>query len=653
MARSLGLFAGVPAKAWSRSFSNDFGAGPERAGPLGVSDAGSGSLRAGAVAGLGLAFLDSPRPVPGQRARGGGWEPEPCPDGSRAVFHGWFDNLAEIAGQLGLAPGASVARVYGEAVARWGDAADSRIVGTYAAVVAGPDGLRLSRSPWSAPALFYANDDARAMAASALRALAAGGMERVLNRAALAAMVSFCTEWDDQTFYEGARMVPHGAVVHLRPGAARVVNWYDPQAIPEVRFSRDEDYVAAAREQLDAVIAATLPYARRPGIALSGGLDSAIVAAHVLRQLAPGQTLPSFTFTPHPDWDGSTPPGTFGDERAAVEAFAAMHPELRPHFPDDSDAGYDEAARQFAQAMDGFHRHLHLAAPYQGVWRAAREAGCDLLLTADWGNGNISSDAPWAPVEFLRTGEWEQLVALLRGKRGDTRPLWRRLLARAVLPQLPRPLRRAARRFVHGDASRVTADTRLARPEVMERYGVGPWAGTRLPIDYFESPRTRAENVLCQYEWARVDSGEALTAYEQVHGIRGRDITAYRPLIELCLGMPAGQFARDGVDRWLARRMGAGLMPEAQRTNNLYGRHHADWHVRMTPRRERMREDALRLAEHPWLGEWFDTERMLKLIDDWPAETTFDEAIAVPRRYALPLVLNAGDFVNWFEGRNA
>ena len=49
----------------------------------------------------------------------------------------------------------------------------------------------------------------------------------------------------------------------------------------------------------------------------------------------------------------------------------------------------------------------------------------------------------------------------------------------------------------------------------------------------------------------------------------------------------------------------------------------------------------------------FDTERMLKLIDDWPAETTFDEAIEVPRRYALPLALNAGDFVNWFEGRNA
>lgn len=98
--------------------------------------------------------------------------------------------------------------------------------------------------------------------------------------------------------------------------------------------------------------------------------------------------------------------------------------------------------------------------------------------------------------------------------------------------------------------------------------------------------------------------------------------------------------------------MGIGRLPEPQRTNRLYGRHHVDWHARMTPRRDEMRERTLRLAAHPWLGEWFDTDRMLALIDDWPETTTFAEDIEVPRRYALPLALNAGSFVDWFEGRN-
>ncbi len=617
VARSLGLFAGASA-AWHTDWQTGF------------------------------AFLDGPRPTPPRL----GWKPAQTASGTRVLFHGTFDNLAEIAGALCI-PARDRAAVYGEAVARWGDGADQRIHGSYCAVIClGEGGLRLSRSPWLPPPLHYAADARRAFACSSLRGLVAGGIPRELDRSVLAEMLRGAKERDDRSWYKGTRTVMPGSSVILTRDGAKVRQWYDPATLPEVRFARDEDYVEAANEQLARSVACALRESSSLGISLSGGLDSGIAASEVLRQLAPGQRLPSFTHCPHPAWHGVSPPGTFGNERAMVEAFAAMHPALEPRFLDDPARGFDDQAIPLAAATGMFFRMVHIAAPFRGVWRAAQDARVDCLLGADLGNVTISCGARWAAAEFLRTGEWEECVSALRTIRGDTRPMWRRFAAEAVLPNLPRAVRRTVRRAVHPGDSGTGEVMDILRPEFSERLQPGDFSRNSADVEPYELSRSHREDVARLFYDEMMDAGEIIQGYEQIYGVRYRDLTAYRPLMELCFGMPTGQFMRAGTDRWLARRMAAGRMPEAQRMNRLQGGHHVDWHERMTPRVPELRARLARVAEHPWLGEWIDTERLGALLDDWPAASSYDVAVQMPRLYSLPLAINAADFVDWLDGRN-
>ena len=625
MAQSLGQFAGIPADQFAGDHASYF-------------------------------QLDGPRPRTPRR----GWRPAECGPGWTVLFHGAFDNLDDIADELGLRDDPQARRadaVYGAAVLRWGDAADARIHGCYCTIIdtgrQSAKGVRLARSPWAPPPLAFVHTPERLIAGSALRALVAGGAARELDVSVLVeALYGAAERHDDRGWYKGVRNVLPGSIVWAGPEGTRVHRWYGADSIQPVRFARDEDYVEAANEQLSRAVKAALRGARRPGISLSGGLDSSILADEVTRQLAPGDVLPSFTWVTLPEWQEFEGGHHFGQERPFVEAFAAMHPSLRPHFFDNRDANYDEEMDRLSAASGQFTRLAHIAAPIHSAWRGAREQGCDLLLTAELGNDCYSSDGSWCYPEYLRNGRWGELYRALQGRVGDARSMPRRFAAMALLPHLPAGLRAFLRQLVHGGDNDLGQAMHVLRPEVIERYELERLNHTRQGIDRFEKPRSKREEIEAVINDDLFESGERQQAFEQVHGLRQRDPAGYRPLMELCLGMPTDQFIRGGTGRWLARRMGAGRMPEAQRVNRRYGQWGADWHMRDTPRLGRMRADVARLADHPWLGELIDVERMQQLVDSWPETSASAMADQAPHRYALPVALNSLRFVNWFEGRN-
>ncbi|WP_394268978.1 asparagine synthase-related protein [Qipengyuania sp.] len=588
MAPSLGLFAGHPAATWHD------GAGRRHA-----------------------ACLVTPRgrqPV--------GWAPQLGPQGEIVLVEGQIDNCADLAVMLGLPETAPQALVFAHAAKRWGDAADARCIGDYAAIVLDKDGaLRLSRSPWAAPSLFFVNDGRAAAVCSIPRALFAAGWPRRLMQGQLADALFWIENAGDAHWYEGIRRVAYGTIVHIAPGGAeRRHEWYDPLALPDVRRTRDEDYVGEADALLSEAVKAALRPARRPGILLSGGLDSAIVADEILRHRPPGDRLPSYTFVPLAAHAGVAPPGSYDDDRARVEAFAAMHPRLEAHYCDNDGIDFDGFAAQFFAATDAGRPAMAINAAYHGPLAAAARDGCDWVFDAAMGNNGFSNDGRWAYLEFARTGKWGELVRLARDHPGDERPLWRRLIARTLVPRLPGPVRAALRTAVHGRTPDLMPDLTLLRPKAIARYDLvtrAKAAGTYRTGEWFT---TREEWL--RFAWRMHDMGaEWRHGVEQVFGIRHRDVSAYRPLLEYCAGLPTDQFVRGGVQRWLARRMASGRMPEAQRLGTAYGRHNVDWHLRLSHRLPEMRREFERMADDPELGELIDTDRALAMLDRWPAET--------------------------------
>lgn len=617
LANSLGLFAGYPAPSYLSETTA-------------------------------CAVLPSPR----LSRRPGTWKPPQTEDGTIVLFNGRFDNLDEITAELGARE--SPALLYAEAVRRWGDKADNRCVGHYCAIISDSEKnqIRLSRTPWSAPPLHYFNDAGQMVAASVPRVIHAAGFATSLNRRKLADNLFLNLLEDEEGWYEGMARVPLGTVVHLEPGRRRLVRYYDPRQIPAVRLSSDEDYVEAASALIAESVSKALAACERPGMSLSGGLDSPVVTAEVLRQLPTGRRLPCFTFVPVAEWDGVLTPDLMGDERPFVEAFAQMHPQLDLHFTDNAEGGFDHRWNELFLAMGVAPNFLCNYYVYQGVWHAAHTAGCDVLLNAGYGNQTFSNDGRWGYVEYLLTGRWGQLVRALRHRPGDPRALFRKLLSLSLLPLLPQPLRAAVLRCRHPSWASMNEMAGMAAPAAKAHYDLAARAKANGAMFEWRYPRSRIEATLSDWKYADMDSDDVQQGFEQVYGLRQHDITRYRPLIEFCMGLPTHQFLRDGIDRWLGRRLADGQMPEAQRSNPRYGRHNVDWHARLTPRRAALIQEARRQSANPRVAELVDLPRLIACLEDWPERTTYDPAEWVPRAAGVPRGLLTARFVDFVEGRN-
>ena len=584
----------------------------------------------------------------------GTWQASRSPAGCIVLFHGWFDNAAPIAAELGL-PADDPARLYAGAVERWGLAAETRIIGHYCAIMKDADSgrVRLARSPLAAPPLHYFQTPDAIGAASVPRVLVAMGLEPRLNRRKLADALFFNLT-EDEGFYEGAFRVGIGQVVTLEPGRApRRVSTFDPLAIRPLRRADPRDYLPEADRLLTEAVAAATAGARQPGVSLSGGLDSSNVAARMLRVLPEGQRLKSFTFTPLAQWQPTQEHKYFGDESAHVRAFAAMHPRIEPHFTDAGGRDFDTDLEKYYLAMGTGQPNFAVAFRFMELMKLAREQGCDLMVASDMGNATFSNEAPWAFAEYLRHGRFRQLWRALENLPYRTPvPMGVRVLSKAVMPMLPDRLWRALRRW-RGRPPAILNDVMgLLHPDAMARYDVEARARAAHVVYERDWYGYRAQRVADNFGRGDAEMYDYIQAAEQVHRVRWRDATAYRPLVEFCLSLPTDAYMRDGQERWLARELGRGLIPETQRMERREGFQNADWHLRMTPRLAEFRAELERARELPELEGIVDFDRALRLLEEWPDAPTLEPDVVNRFSHAMTRVIAMTRYVRFMTGRN-
>jgi asparagine synthase (glutamine-hydrolysing) len=581
------------------------------------------------------------------------WQPANLPSGRIAAFHGYFDNLPDIAAQLDAAA-SNPSLIYGLAVERWGDDADRRVIGEYCAVIVEPASfrIRLARSPLRAPPLCYFQGDQLAAAASVPRALFAAGAERRLNEAHAAdsAMLNFTDP--EPSWFEGIYRVPLGSTVELGRGRDRELRqFYDLAELPKVRMATKTDYVARAGELLDEGVQACLAGFRQPGATLSGGLDSPQVAVRALTSLPGGKKLPTFTFHPDDEFDGRVERGKLADERPFVEAFASMHPGLEPHFTANEGYGHDHRWNEFFHLMGGAPAGLPNMYVFHGLLSGAARRGCDVLLLAEWGNLTFSDRGDSGYVEYFLKGRWIQLWKALAREEFDDRPLPVRFLARCIQPLLPNGPWEWMRRLVGRGGSL----TDLIRP-LSPSYRTISGADRRLKASgmLFEryEPRNRRHALALQLQNHDSEAAEIYQAFEQMYGVAQRDPTAYRPFVEFCAGLPVDLFLHDGTKRWLAKEMAKGIMPDAQRLSPLHGRWDSDWHLRVGRRKADYLAEIDRLATDERMAAMLDLPRLKAALEDLPDQTELDRRKYFGAEFAVPRGLLTARFVNYVEGRN-
>jgi len=169
----------------------------------------------------------------------------------------------------------------------------------------------LIRDRFGKKPLYYFVRGRRVAFASELRALRCDPQAPSdIDGASLARYVTLNSVPAPHSLIRGIDKVPPGCAVRIRDGAAQTIRYWTPQLTPK-RW-RSSECIDVVDRQLAEAVARRMPEEVDAGVFLSGGLDSALIAAVAAR--CTGSALPTFSagFPDEPSYD----------ETAAVQEIA-------------------------------------------------------------------------------------------------------------------------------------------------------------------------------------------------------------------------------------------------------------------------------------------------------------------------------------------
>ncbi len=571
--------------------------------------------------------------------------------GAVSLFDGRLDNRADLldyfSGDAPLSDGALAARAY----RRWGLDAPGRLLGDFAWAVwdAAEQRLLLARDHSIHRALFYYRTDRLVAFATTYRALLAlPEVPCQLDETRIVELIVTAPDTSDRGLYQGVRWVrPAEMVILTRAGMRQSRFWLpDPRSEPSERA--DAEVLAEAGALFDRAVACRDVAAGPPVIMMSGGVDSAAIAATVAARRAP-ELVTALTVLPADDAPDSADGTRYRDERPLVDAVVARHSNLGVEYLTNADPVDFELDPGALFAAGGVPlRGAANTAWFQPVFRRAEALGAPVVLSGGFGNMTLSADGLSRLGGLSVGGEIAEFLAL---RAHAPNAVWRRLARRALEARLPwlRSLRQPRgdggwatewrRRtalnpdFLHDAAFRA----RFAENAVVEfdRFGAD---GRRRELVYLME-RTRMQV-------------EARAAMRSTTGVDMADPYSDRRIIDFCLALPDDQFLRNGQPRFLARRLFADRLPAAVLSNQRRGEQNADWYLRLAPQRERLEATIEQLERSSLARRLLDLPRLSRMLRDMPSDPDDLRRTGDAYKVMFTRALHAGRFLAWHERAN-
>ena len=579
-------------------------------------------------------------------------EAMPCAGASGAILAADASLVARSELAHALGPPATPSQPDGlllqAALQRWGLAALPRLQGSFALALYRPDQRRLllARDPVGQRSLFVhrgAHLIAFATRLSALLALP--GIPRELDERTLADQLVMDRRRPQRTVYRAIDRIRPGHTLQLTPEASYEECWWSLPEAGSLQPGSDADVEAAAAEVLDRAVADALR-ARGPVAAcLTGGLDSGSVVLSAARQLAPARLL---TLTRIPRGATAAANAThYYDESPRARLLAASHAGIDWHMvgDDDEDWGEYSAERWWQENGQPMRSPLNIAWFFP-LHRFLHARGGNVLIGGEMGNAFFSYDGlAWLP-ELVRARQWRTLLTQTRALARVEGLSLRKALQRYVLRPFA-PL--AVLRYWH----------RLPADAWMRHAALNPALARDLDIHrnldqsrYRLRLGGRHRSVRVVREWL-LGHAAAMDGWGTLRAMSGMDFRmplADRRVIEFFAALPLDQFLRDGVSRFLPRRLLAarGAPPEIF-ANRQVGVQHGDWFAHLSAQRTAMQRQLHALHGSELARRVLDLPRLQGLMDRWPR----DAQAAEPRReeYLQMLVygLQMGGFLAWHE----
>jgi asparagine synthase (glutamine-hydrolysing) len=341
------------------------------------------------------------------------------------LLSGHIDNTAMLRAELQAAPGNTVESLLCEAYLRWGLELPSRLRGDFALLIwdrRQECGL-IARDQLGVRCLYIHESAGTLSFATEVHELLGVLPSRPPpDRAGVAHWIAASTRPGEGTLYEGVRRLPAGGMLVLerpRAGARARAHRYWMPAYEEPLDRGEPDLDVGLREAIGHAVGRRLASSGQTGVLMSGGLDSATVAALAAAQ-RPGGVLPcSGVFPDRPAVDESA---LIGQLRSAL-GLAGITAQVR-------------AGGLLASALESQRRWQLPLLSWGDFWtlpllRAAASDGVQVMLGGDGGDELFAVRA-YLLADRLLAARPRQALALTRQLPGASQRPSRRELSRVA-----------------------------------------------------------------------------------------------------------------------------------------------------------------------------------------------------------------------------
>lgn len=571
-------------------------------------------------------------------------------DGQRVlILDGRIDNRDELAAALGITlRGEADGWLLQQALERWQAAALPRLIGDFVFAYwdTRQQKLLLGRDKMGGRTLYYHQSHGQLAFASTYPALLAlPGVPVKVDELGIADFLVLNMYHPVNTFWQEVRRLPRATLASYDPQGLKSSTYWTPQVGQLLHLSCDEEYVEAAREQLERAVACRLRARGRVASQISGGLDSSAVAVTAAKQLAParlfavcsvppaGLALPP----PGPEW--------YNDERPYLAEIAAQHPGLELHLASSQQPHWIEThPERFFEAAALPLRNITNVGWFLPGYEQVAQAGIQVLLDGQTGNAAWSFDGLRSLNDLFRQGHWIRLLRelYLTGQRAPYGWDWRRLLRQEVVrPALPA----AWLRWRHPQQdSEPWARYSAINPAFAREIDLAERSRQAKHDAHFIGPQSATEMMLNMLQ--RSEHGpDVATALRSLTGIERRSPLLDPRLLAFFLSVPQNQFLQDGLSRRLARRALADRLPHSVLDKEKIGMQNPEIFHRLAQLRPDLPTEIHALSQSPLAARYVDLPRLSRIVRDWP-QTGLDVQLALPR------ALNVARFLRWTEQGN-